>query len=412
MRGHSRVVMLTHDARIDRRIMLEASALRAAGWQVSVVAMPCDTDEADPAGVVRIPHGGGQRHQALLAAHAACRRLLPMNGSVMRWLKAFAWSWLADPETFFLRAFEPAIEGLQADVVLAHDLPMLPVGSWLADRCSAKLVYDSHELWCEQNFPRVWREAWRRVESRHVNRCDGVITVNESIAIELQRRYGLRGVQVITNATVDPPTEARSLRATCGVAAEARVLLYQGSLSAGRQLEACVRAMHRVVRTDVHLVTLGDGILRERLLRLAQKGPSRDRIHILPAVPQEQLLAWTASADAGLVPYVADCLNSHLCTPNKLYEFIAAGLPILSSDLPELRRVVHGQGFGMVAELTSPMRIAEAIESFFSDPERLVRWRDAVRERRHEFGWPVQAERFRRFMRRQLAGPGSGEMIG
>jgi glycosyltransferase involved in cell wall biosynthesis len=395
-----RIVMLTHDVRIDRRILLQAEALIADGWTLLVVAMPTVGDEPDPEWVRRIPATEHGRNRALLAAYAACRRLLPMNGVAMRWMKAFAWAWVVDPETFFLRSFEPVLRDAAADVIVVHDLPMLPVGVRLAERSGAALVFDSHELWCEQNFPHSWRDSWQQVERRHIGRCDAVLTVNHSIAAELRRRYDLGEVKVITNAAPEPPAMLRSLRDRCGVPSGGRVLLYQGSLSAGRQLPECVEAMHRLEARDVHLVMLGDGALRSRLQRLARVGSARGRIHILPAVPQQELLAWTASADAGLVPYVADCMNSELCTPNKLFEFIAAGLPILASDLPELRAIIAGHGFGMVSEFGSPRQIARSIDEFMADSTRLAAWQTAVVSGRLKFGWSVQAERLRYIFRR------------
>lgn len=408
-----RIVMVTHDVRIDRRILLEAEALMADGWSVRIVAMPSSPDAVDPPHVVRVPaSAGGGRGRLVRAVYAACRHALPMNGPAMRWMKAACWAWMADPETFFLRTFRPTLEGMEADVVVAHDVPMLPVGAWLADRCGARLVFDSHELWTEKNFPRAWRDAWARVERRHVGRCDAVITVNASIAGELECRHGIARVHVITNAAPAPPAQARSLRERCGVPAGSRVLLYQGSFSAGRQLPQCVEAMHMVQTGDVHLVLLGDGVLRTTLRRAAARGAARGRIHVLPAVPQDELLAWTASADAGLVPYVADCMNNRLCTPNKLYEFIAAGLPILASDLPELRAAIVGNGLGMVADLGSPMLIARAIDDFLSDRGRLADWRARVVARRAEFGWEGQAARlvpiFRELVR-PPSPPGSGQ---
>ena len=395
-----RIIMLTHDLRIDRRILLQAEALIEDGWTVEVVAMPTDDFGRDPVWVRRIMiNVSDRRNRLLLAGHAACRRILPMNGAAMRWLKAFAWSWLADPETFFLRSFAPTLQGLSAEVVVAHDLPMLPVGVWLAERCGARLVFDSHELWCEQRFPRAWRRAWACVEARHIGRCDVVMTVNPSIATELRRRHRLAEVQVVTNAATEPPRLSRSLRQACGIPEGHRVLLYQGSLSEGRQLPQCIQAMHRIRTRNWHLVMLGDGVLRTRLERLARRGAAHERIHLMPAVPQDELLAWTASADAGLVPYVADCRNSELCTPNKLYEFIAAGLPILASDLPELRINVADRGFGMVAQLSSAMQIAQAIDAFLADPEQLSVWRRTVTRDRGEFGWAAQAERLKSVFR-------------
>ena len=392
--------MVTHDVRIDRRIMLQADALMADGWSVRVVAMPGDPHGGDSAPVTRVPDSaGGARGRAILGSYAALRRVLPMNGPAMRWLKAACWGWVEDPETFFLRAFRPVLDGMQADVVVAHDVPMLPVGAWLADRCGAQLVFDSHELWTEKNFPRAWRRAWSRVECRHIQRCDAVITVNQSIARELERRHGISRVHVITNAAPAPLPLHRSLRERCSVPPGDRILLYQGSFTSGRHLPQCVEAMHLVRAPGVHLVLLGDGVLRSTLELAAARGPAKGRIHVLPAVPQDELLAWTAGADAGLVPYVADCMNNRLCTPNKLYEFISAGLPILASDLPELRAAIVGNELGMVAELGTPMRIARAIDDFLSDHVRLSRWRASVVARRAEFGWDVQATRLQSIFR-------------
>lgn len=407
-----RIVMVTHDVRIDRRILLEAEALMADGWSVRIVAMPGSPDAVDPPHVVRVPASdGGGRGRLVRAVYAACRRALPMNGPAMRWMKAACWAWVADPETFFMRTFRPTLEGMEADVVVAHDVPMLPVGAWLADRWGARLVFDSHELWTEKNFPRPWRDAWARVERRHVGRCDAVITVNASIARELEARHGIAHVQVITNAAPEPPALQRSLRKRLGIPADGTVLLYQGSFTAGRQLPQCVQAMHSVRSPGVHLVLLGDGVLRRTLERAARGGSARERIHVLPAVPQDELLAWTASADAGIVPYVADCMNNRLCTPNKLYEFIAAGLPILASDLPELRAAIAGNGLGMVADLGSPMRIADAIDGFLSDRVRLAEWRGRVMARRPEFGWDRQAARLGAIFRSLHAGQSAPEAV-
>lgn len=398
MSARRSVIMVTPDSRIDRRVMLQAGALRADGWDVRVVAMPLeDSARSDPDWVIRAPRpSASSREGLLMRAHALATRALPMNGPIMRGLKSIAWSQIADPSSFFRRAFEPVLSGLRADVVTAHDLPVLPVGSWLAARCGARLVFDSHELWTEQNFPEAWRRAWSRVERSYIGECDIVMTVNRSIASELALRHGIREVHVVTNAVPVGIDRPRSLRERCGISPVDKVLLYQGSLSAGRQLEHCVDAVAGLRDSRVHLVMLGDGTLRGRLVRHARAARAASRIHVLPAVPQAELLGWTASADAGIVPYVADCLNSRLCTPNKLYEFIAAGLPILASDLPELRAIVAGEGFGVVAPLETSASIARAITDLFADERRLRAWAGAVRAGRGRHSWEAQAEALRR----------------
>lgn len=177
------------------------------------------------------------------------------------------------------------------------------------------------------------------------------------------------------------------------VPVEHRVLLFQGGLSEGRNLQSLIRAMAVLRPTDIHLVLLGDGLLGKALRRLARCLGVQQRVHFHPAVAQQALLPITASADAGIIPYQATCLNNRYCTPNKLFEFIAAGLPILASDLPELRRLVAGNGIGRVARLATPEQLAWAIEEMLSDGGRLQGWRERLSVVRQELSWQRESER-------------------
>jgi len=106
---------------------------------------------------------------------------------------------------------------------------------------------------------------------------------------------------------------------------------------------------------------LGAGSEEERLRRLCRKQRSQN-VFFGPLVRQDRLLALTRQAELGVIPYLGDRLvNNRLCTPNKLFEFIEAGVPICASDLPELRRIVRGHGIGDVYRMDSPAQIADAV---------------------------------------------------
>lgn len=394
-----RVLMLTQDVDIDRRILLEADALRVDGWKVTILAMPDPSldPQREPPGVVRATRrsGGAAKERAVMAIYRACRRRLAMNGRLMRPLKAFAWRFLVDQESFHSRLFLGSALEHPCDVVVAHDLPMLSVASAVAEASGALLVYDSHELFTEKEMSPRERRRWTAIERRHIGACRAVITVNPSIARELEARYQLPSVNAIYNAENPLPegVAPRSLRARCSLADEEMVLLYQGSMNSGRNLEALVDAMHLVKDKSVHLVMMGRGPLPKRLLAVADQSGSR--VHFTPAVAQSELLEWTASADVGIIPYRANCLNNRLCTPNKLFEFIAAGIPVLANDLPELRAIVVGNGVGTVAPMDTPEQIARAIDHMFADATRLNEIRQRCRVARHELGWEHQARRVR-----------------
>jgi len=148
--------------------------------------------------------------------------------------------------------------------------------------------------------------------------------------------------------------------------------------------------MPHVTTADVDLVMMGPGDFAEKLKqKAASSGLLDKRIYFLPAVPQSELLQHSASADIGIIPYPHVDLNSLYCTPNKLFEFIAAALPMLANDSPELNRFVREQGFGMTRRMNTPKAIAAAIDGAFASPEHST-WRNNLRKHRHAFAWKAQ----------------------
>ena len=389
------ILMLTADRQIDRRILLQADSLEKAGWQVTILAMKEeDADRRSDSRVVRV--GGGTEvgglEERVADGYRQLARRLPMNGPVMRLLKGLAWRFLVDQETFHARLYSGVASRFAPQVVVAHDLPMLPVSCQVARACGARLVYDSHELYSEQEFPARERKRWAEIEARYIGNCDAVMTINESIAGELARRHALRLVHVISNAerTSDPPTRSRRFHELFGLPATRKLLLFQGGLSAKRNLQALVEAMRHVTNPDVVLVILGDGALRQNLMREARSQPGAQRVFFHPAVPQHELLRHTAAADAGVIPYQATCLNNYFCTPNKLFEFIAAGVPILGSDLPEISKMVAGRGIGLVGEMSSARAVAGLIDQLFADEARFAVWRKNLQETRKAVCWEAE----------------------
>lgn len=390
--------MLTPDRQIDRRILLSADSLEAAGWDVTIIAMPLDGQSADDdRRVVRIDSDAGPaiRESGVLDIYRWVRGRVPMNGRLMRWMKRLAWRYLVDQESFYSKLFYGRASRYSPRVFVANDLPMLPVAAQLAEACGARLVYDSHEFYSEQEFSDREKRRWAEIEAKYIGACDVVITVNQSIATELEQRYGVSGVRVIYNAerTRNTPAVSRRFHETFGLSAEKKILLLQGGLSAGHNLEVLVDAMRYVQNPSVVLVVLGDRLLLKDLQKMAQQEGLMGRVYFHAAVPQNELLALTAAADAGVIPYQATCLNNRYCTPNKLFEFIAAGLPILATDLPEIRRLVEGQQIGQVGDTSSPPKLAALMDDFFSDEQRFAAWKAQVSVARQIICWEQEEQK-------------------
>jgi glycosyltransferase involved in cell wall biosynthesis len=269
-------------------------------------------------------------------------------------------------------------------------------------RPGTPIVYDAHELFLETGtalrLPGPGRALIRLVERRLARRAAAVITVNEAIAAVLRRRYGLRSVTAVHNATDPrPATGPRPdlLRRAAGIPAGAPVVLYHGALSADRGVEQLMAALLEPELAGAHLCLLGYGELADAY-RAAATAPERGgRVHLLPPVTPDVLLDWIASADVGAMPIQAATLNLRLSTPNKLFECLAAGVPVVASDFPAMRAIVLDPGgpLGQVCDPADPRAIATAIASILGLPEADAA---ALRERCRQaaiqrWNWQAQA---------------------
>lgn len=277
-----------------------------------------------------------------------------------------------------------------ADVYHAHDLNTLPVAWRAKKRFGGKLVYDSHELYTEiTGLSALERWLWRKVESLLIQDCESVLTVNESIAKELEKRYNVPRPYVIMNCPKIirfPVRQGNLIRQALDLDSHEPIILYQGGFAPHRGLENLIEAMHYV--SHGILVLLGWGKLEENLrVRAKESCVLGTRVFFLPSVPQDQLLLWTASADIGVIPYQAVSLNNYYTLPNKLFEYIAAGLPVVTSDFPELQKIVEGYGLGSTFNPDDALDIARAIEYVLSDPEHYAFFKRNVQRAAEVFTW-------------------------
>jgi glycosyltransferase involved in cell wall biosynthesis len=249
-------------------------------------------------------------------------------------------------------------------------------------------IYDSHEIYLESRS-NVLRPAWaRRIVSRTerslVRRTVALVTVNDALAVELTRRLAPARVVVVHNAPPAweaPSLSSQRLRSAARIPASAPIALYHGGFSAQRGLRQTAEALLEPGMDAVHLVFLGFGREREALEAMAAEGRFGGRLHVLPAVPPDDLLDWVSGADVEVMAIEPATLNHRLSTPNKLFESLAAGVPVVISDLPEMRRIVLDPSsgpLGAVCDPAHPASIATAIRSILeASPEA----REALRSR-------------------------------
>lgn len=374
--------MLLHkDVTYDSRVRREASHLAAQGHAVTVLELT--------------PVPGEQR---------------VLDGFARRSVLPAAWVRRALPAPLyrlaFLASFVRAIRSQRPDVVHAHDAAMLLPGLVGARLVGARLVYDAHELATSVPYrDRAWAWFVASIERVGIRRAAAVITVSDGIADELVARYGLRRrPTVLRNVSAldegaggagadDDDAGAGGLRDHLAAGAPASIVLHQGAPAVDRGCEALVGAL-RYLPADVHVVFLGSGepAFAARLTDLARRLGVEDRMRLIDSVELGELLAWTREADVGVALLEDTCLNHRLALPNKLFEYIAAGVPVVVSDLPELRRIVNHYNIGWTATPGDARAIAQAISRALEEPHD-PRLRERLAHAASELRWSQESRR-------------------
>ena len=299
------------------------------------------------------------------------------------------------------RALADASRSRPAGLYLASDLYSLPALAAAAGRWGGALVYDSRELYAalDSSAGRWWVSAvWQTVERLFITRADAVLTVSDGIADRLAEATGVARPTVLYNAP--PPNRQRDrgeLKRALGLPDDGRVVvLYQGLFRRGRGLETLVEAAKAV--GGVRLVLIGEGALEDEI-RARGRGLG-DRLVVHPFVPPDRLSALTPGADLGacLIEPITESLR--LSLPNKLFEYLSAGVPVLASPLPEIRAVVD-HGVGVLADPSDPAAVAEALRQSLV-PGLRAGWSACTADALDRYSWDRGRPAFRALLDRLL----------
>ena len=292
------------------------------------------------------------------------------------------------------RALRRALGTVQARVLLASDLHVLPACASAAAASGAWLVYDAREYYPGLDAAgRPWvRWAWGAIERRYVSRADRVFTVNGAIADAMASRYGIERPAVVRNVS-DAPAEGLpatgELRARLGLDPETPLVLYQGLFREGRGLLPLADAMQDV--PEAALVCIGEGPLEDALRECAQ----RQRLHLLPFTPPDALRRLTPDATLGAILARPLTESLRMGLPNKLFEYAAAGVPTLAgSGIEPLAALVRQFDAGIAVDPDQPEAVTHALRTVLLDPETRREMREGARALHRAHSWERERETF------------------
>lgn len=269
-------------------------------------------------------------------------------------------------------------------LVHANDYNTMWVGVAAKVLRRSRLVYDAHELWADRSGRLEWRRWLLACEWLFVRLADRTLTVSPGVAEVMGRRYRVAPPIVVRNLperTLQAPQQPEGLRA-----GRPPLAVYVGLLAPGRGLEQAISALAAVPELRLRLMGRSNDEYREGLARLAADAGVADRLDFRPPVPSSAVLETIAGADLGLALIQPICLSYELSLPNKFFEYVAAGLPIVGSDLPVIGALIHEEGLGVPVPPADVEAIAQAM-CRLSDPERNAVARERVRSFAQRTTW-------------------------
>ncbi len=283
----------------------------------------------------------------------------------------------------------------KVDILVANDLDTLPANFCIAAIKGATLYYDSHEYFTGvpelTRRPRV-QAIWKWMEKRMLPKLQHVYTVNESIADLYHKEYGIHPA-VIRNLPIREEKPApNKTRNELGLPAGKKLLLFQGAgINIQRGAEEMVQAMKFL--DDFILVFIGSGDVIPDLKNEVERLHLQEKVFFFPKLPLEELRQYTRLADLGLSLDKDTNINYRFSLPNKLFDYIQAGVPVLASDLPEIRKVMETYNIGRLFSSHDPEKIASIILEMFKDSSQLVQWKENLKFAAEDLCWEKEEKR-------------------
>ena len=350
-------ILVTNDIEADQRVSKMAGSISSLGYSVTIV------------GVLR-PHSSKHFVSPYLTVRF---RQLIQKGSLFYFL--------FNIKAFFYLVFHgfDVVVACDTDTLLAARLAKLFKGFWL--------VFDAHELFIDvpeliSPHRHFARSVWRTIERRCMPGVDLALTVSDGVAEKYFERYGKLF------------TVVRNVPLTCHVntaTSEKNIIIYQGAINVGRGLELLIDAMQLIPNAELWIA--GTGGLDATIAKQAKPVVDSGRVKLLGRVSPDKLRLITAQASVGVSLEEDMGLSYRYCLPNKLFDYIAAGIPVVVSDLPEMRKLVEHYQVGVVLEERTPAQLASTINEMLLNCGQKEQWQQNLKVAATDLCWEKEQEK-------------------
>lgn len=359
------IVSVTNDIVTDQRVARSCQVMERLGYEVLLV-------------------GRKLRHSTAIDRSYRTKRMrLLFNKKVFFYAEY-------NIRLFFLLLFN------KVDILFANDLDTLLPNVLVARIKGIPIVYDSHEYFTgmpELVGRNIVKATWQKIERFCIPKVDQMITVNDSIANMYISEYK-RDVKVIRNISSQKKYE--ELNGECKTNIDTPYIIYQGAINIQRGLEETIAAMEYI--EGYKFVIAGDGDILAELKERVSKLNYNDKIIFTGRLSPAELAKYTKNASLGISPELDSCINYRYCLPNKLFDYINAHIPVLVSNLSEMKSLVTRYKLGEVIESHEPQSLANQINNMLCNRHRLNEYITNAKAASKELCWEVESKILDRIM--------------
>jgi glycosyltransferase involved in cell wall biosynthesis len=280
------------------------------------------------------------------------------------------------------------------DILVANDLDTLLPNYLVSKLKRLPLIYDSHEYFI--GVPEIQKRlfvkwVWTVIEKNIFPHLKYVMTVSDSIADQYKKLYGIRPA-VVRNCARSSDMIKPFLRSELGIPGDHLLLIFQGGgINIDRGGEELIDSLTNTEK--VFLIVAGSGDVLDIMKGRAAELNVSDRVRFVPKLPWQELMRYTKSADAGLTLDKDTNPNYHFSLPNKLFDYISAGIPVIAGNLPEVRSIIDSTGCGLIIPSVDPGEIAKAIIRLRDDTDLRNKLKHKAVEASKVLNWDNESKR-------------------
>ncbi len=338
----------------DARIRKEARDLSREGHELTVIGMTShefhlENETMEGFDIIRIPVRSLTVDKKKFEAFIQDFNKLPENPSVGVLVSSISY-WCVNEA--YNTAVIDILAQLNPDIVHCNDANTLWAGTEHKKKTRSLLLYDSHEIFEETTSLITGdRRRWEHIQRECSGYVDAFVTVNQSLADYLSRKYPKLPKPVVVMNAINLPERRRShdfsIHEKAGLSPEIKIALFHGGITKGRGLEILAESA-RYLKEEWAIVFMGSGPYVPEIQKIISCEGLEEKVKIIPPAPYDELLYWAGTANVGIIPYRNVGLNNYYCTPNKLWEYPGSGIPVICSPFPELKRAIKKYEFGVL----------------------------------------------------------------